>query len=142
MKKVEGVNSFSVRDYLVNLGFFGLVAEFIVFGYIVYILYRRGKRKALSRIQEQLMEVRKKLKENLHYDAAFRFTVPRQRYIYSLLTNVKDYIIVDDFYSKLGERDDYIRKNQDTEIDLAEQNKRTLELAEDALEKIDWSKYM
>jgi hypothetical protein len=63
-----------------------------------------------------------------------------------LINDIKDYIRVDDFYSKLIERDSYIRdkRNNTQDIDdivLMKLNKKCLDLAEDALEKIDWSKY-
>jgi len=177
MKKIEGENpSFISIIYNSWPVIFGYIAYFIVLAYIYTRINRWRKRKFFSKIQEQLMEVRTKLKERPYYDEAFDFTVPAQKltfyeqmwkaYTFNktyrwqnnnliwqtkpwikfkrsfLHTNVLGFVIVDDLYSRLGERDYYIRKNEDNEIDLVEQNKKILELAEDALEKTDWSKYV
>lgn len=59
-----------------------------------------------------------------------------------IITDIKDYIRIDDFYSTLAERDNYIRYNQLTDdILLVKRNKKCLELAVTVLKKIDWIKY-
>ena len=59
-----------------------------------------------------------------------------------IINEINDYIRVNDFYSKLVERDSYIKNNEVIDdFTLAELNRQCLELAEDALTKIDWNKY-
>jgi hypothetical protein len=63
-----------------------------------------------------------------------------------MISSVNDYTRVDDFYSKLVERNLYLMNviaNQPIDdIALLKLNKKCLELAEDVLEKIDWSRYI
>lgn len=54
-------------------------------------------------MQEQMMEVRKELKENPRYDKTFPFTLLNHRKVRKKV-EVKDYIPIDDFYSTLGKR--------------------------------------
>jgi len=67
------------------------------------------------------------------------------RYIkdkHKIFRETNGYIRIDDFYSKLVERDSYIKNSQViNDFTLAELNRQCLELAEDALLKIDCSKY-
>jgi hypothetical protein len=59
-----------------------------------------------------------------------------------IIRDINDYIHVDDFYSKLVERNSYIKNNQVIDdSELVELNRQCLELAENALEKVDWSRY-
>jgi hypothetical protein len=53
---------------------------------------------------------------------------------------INDYVRVDDFYLNLTERNSYINKGGIDNTELKKLNERCLELAQDALEKIDWSK--
>ena len=79
-----------------------------------------------------------------HYGAKFaNYIIPRiMRGDKRILTNeINDYLRVDDFYSKLAERNSYINKGVIDDIVLKKLNKECLDLAEAALEKIDWSKY-
>jgi hypothetical protein len=60
----------------------------------------------------------------------------------NLITEINDYIRVDGLYSKLVERNSYIRNNSViNNFTLAELNRQCLELAEDALTKVNWIKY-
>jgi hypothetical protein len=64
-----------------------------------------------------------------------------------LIKSVNDFIRLDDFYSKLAQRNSYIysciRNNHlIDDNDFLKLNKKCLELSEDALEKIDWSTYI
>jgi len=60
-----------------------------------------------------------------------------------LIHEINDYLRVEDFYLKLAERNSYIdNKKAIDDIALLKLNKKCLDLAEDALAKIDWSKYM
>jgi len=71
----------------------------------------------------------------------FGFKVSKRRAINA----VNDYIRIDDFYSELGIRDEYIRNTYEGMPDkiavLKKQNKKCLALVETALDGIDWSKY-
>lgn len=62
-----------------------------------------------------------------------------------VISDVKDYIRIDDFYSELGTRDEYIRNTYDGLPEqitvLKKQNKKCLALVETALDSLDWSKY-
>ena len=61
---------------------------------------------------------------------------------HEIIREPDDYIRIDDFYSKLVERDSYIKNNQVIDdFTLAELNRQCLELADNALEKVDWNKY-
>jgi len=60
----------------------------------------------------------------------------------NLIREINDYIRVDGFYSKLVERNSYIQNNSViNDFTLAELNRKCLELADDALTKVNWSKY-
>jgi hypothetical protein len=64
-----------------------------------------------------------------------------------IFNNMHDYVRIDDFYSKLTERQRYLiscikNKHLIDDIALLKLNKKCLELAEEALTKIDWSKYI
>jgi len=54
--------------------------------------------------------------------------------------HIQDYIILDDFYTELDERNQALSKNL-TQEKLEKSNKYLLELANDALQKINWEKY-
>jgi hypothetical protein len=65
---------------------------------------------------------------------------------YKKIISINDYICINDFYSKLAERNSYINscienKHLIDDTALLKINKKCLELAEDALTKIDWSIY-
>ncbi len=99
------------------------------------------------------MDVRKVLRERLSNRMIFSdeyWTRPRYKHRKHLsirekrgmINNINDYIRMDDFYSKLAERNSYIRNNQAiNDIEVVKLNKKCLELVEDALEKVDWSRY-
>jgi hypothetical protein len=55
-----------------------------------------------------------------------------------IIINVNDYVIIDDFYTNLKERNSYIDNNQGV---LVKQNEDCLRLAKKVLEEIDWNKY-
>jgi hypothetical protein len=64
-----------------------------------------------------------------------------------IISSINDYIRIDDFYSKLAERNSYIQNTMENNhlidnIALLKLNKKCLELAENVLEKIDWSVYI
>jgi hypothetical protein len=169
-RTIEGY-SVSLEDLLnENYAYFimGIIGYYIVVAYIWYLLRKRQKRMFLSKTQEQMMEVRKKLKENPLYHETFPFTLKqhipfykrnyyfkayrwqvknlmwqkKSSYKHKVVHEVKDYLCIDDFYSEVGERDEYIRINQPTDdIVLAKYNKKCLELAEATLNTIDWTKY-
>ena len=70
----------------------------------------------------------------------------RRRNARAIITSINDYMRIDDFYSKLAERNSYIenttRNNRLIDnIILFKLNKKCLDLAEEALTKIDWSTY-
>jgi hypothetical protein len=130
----------------------------IVFGYLVY---KRRKRRYLDIITQEMMDVRKGLKDSLSNEKIYRVSNngwPRRGVVIialwwwlkplykdkrRIINDIKDYICIDDFYSKLAERNSYINDNVGNidDIVLLKLNKKCLGLAEDALEKIDWSKY-
>jgi hypothetical protein len=58
-----------------------------------------------------------------------------------VINEMNDYVRIDDFYSNLAERSSYIIKGKIDNTKLMKLNEKCLELAEDALEIIDWSKY-
>jgi hypothetical protein len=143
-------------------GLFFTLAEAIVILYLPIWFRMRRKRRSHANITQDIMEVRKKLKANLSYADILlgrekewgrerKMLLPsitggsklRDR---DIITSINDYIVVDDFYSQVIERDSYIDSkfgnNQAIDdIALVTQNKTCLDLAEAALEKIDWSKY-
>ena len=70
-------------------------------------------------------------------------------YLYGIMdrrkvfSDINDYRRVDDFYSKLHERNSYVESHTSAidDIALRKLNKECLDLAEDALKNVDWSKY-
>ena len=58
-----------------------------------------------------------------------------------IISEMNDYLRIDDFYSKLAERNSYINSGSIDDSALKELNKQCLDTVEDALEKIDWHKY-
>lgn len=58
-----------------------------------------------------------------------------------IIYEINDYLRVDDFYSKLAERNSYIKSASIDDTALVKLNKECLDLAEYALKLIDWSKY-
>jgi hypothetical protein len=54
--------------------------------------------------------------------------------------HIQDYVILDDFYAELNVRNQALSKNM-SQDKLERSNKHLLELANDALQKIDWEKY-
>ena len=61
---------------------------------------------------------------------------------HKVIREINDYIRVDDFYTKLAKRNSEIKKNPTIEnFELKQLNWQCLDLAENALTKIDWSKY-
>lgn len=143
-----------------------IVAEVIVVAYIWIRLHKRRKKRFFVGITQEMMDVRKALRETFSNKKIFsdkywttkrlpsykywttRLLLPT--YASALLpitdkrrvvSDITDYMRIDDFYSKLAERNSSINNNQIDDIALVKLNKKCLELVEDALEKIDWSKY-
>ena len=58
-----------------------------------------------------------------------------------IISEMNDYLRIDDFYSKLAERNSYINSGSIDDSILKELNRQCLDMVEDALEKIDWHKY-
>jgi hypothetical protein len=64
-----------------------------------------------------------------------------------MVASINDYIRLDDFFSKLAQLNSYIdscfeNNHLIDNLALLKLNKKCLDLAEDALEKIDWSVYI
>ncbi len=129
-----------------------IVAEVIVVAYVGIRLHKRRKRRFFVGITQEMMDVRKALRETLSNKTfkshGSRLLLPTDTYALlpidkrRVVSDINDYMHIDDFYSKLAERNSYINNNQAIdELALVKLNKKCLELVEDALEKIDWSKY-
>ena len=138
-----------------------IVAEIIFTIYFsvwsVRWILRRRKRTFFEGIIYEIVDIRKELIETLSARKIFfdkywkelsgfkRYSVPIE-YKHRMIRNVNDYIRIDDFYSKLAERNSYINscienKHLIDDTALLKINKKCLELAEEVLEKIDWSRY-
>jgi hypothetical protein len=145
------------------------LAEFVVFAYLRHRKTIKSRKIFLQQITQEMMDVRKSLRHdqlssdttvtNLIwetgdltrlYDFSSSWNLFRSynrpfRYIkdkHKIFRETNGYIRIDDFYSKLVERDSYIKNSQViNDFTLAELNRQCLELAEDALLKIDCSKY-
>jgi hypothetical protein len=150
-----------LATYLPILPF--LIAEMIVISYISISRVRRGKRRFFSYLKQEMMDVRRGFKDNILNKHVFsdrwwqkspselkkyyksksdRVTYYAIRGNRNPIKDINDYIRIDDFYSKLRERNSYIDNSQPIDdIALLKLNKNCLDLAEGALEKIDWSKY-
>jgi hypothetical protein len=164
---------FNTKNVSTAGAFFFIVAEFIVVIYIPLAVKRRNRKRVVQQITKEMIEVRKSLRHNPldpntfesqdTFKSRWRWlprpmprpitdsgvdTIWKVRYSrtgdsHKIIKETNDYIRVDDFYSKLVERDSYIKNNNQVidDFTLAELNMQCLQLAEDALTKIDWSKY-
>jgi hypothetical protein len=108
---------------------------------------RKGLRKTLSnkKIFSDKYWTTDQLSGNKHWvdlsPSFYRIPITNKHRIISS-RSINDYIRIDDFYTKLDERNSYIENNQTIDdIALLKLNKKCLELAEEALMKIDWSIY-
>jgi hypothetical protein len=164
--------------------YFLYIIIYIIFAYAIVLIYfiirnrKKGEKKFLKLITQEMFNVRKLVKNDPLSQEPFcgiwkqaqnkSYMLPppvtKIKYLLGLITlswlrdyvrryaksvygvrknevisEINDYVRVDDFYSKLAERNDYIGAIDDTA--LKKLNKECLDLAEAALEKIDWSKY-
>ncbi|HEY7082590.1 MAG TPA: hypothetical protein VH500_23105 [Nitrososphaeraceae archaeon] len=153
---INGITSAFV--YLLGSGFLYLpLAESIVVIFIIYRVQIHKKRRFLDQIINQMMAVRKLFRHDPLYRIDFSSdplyqtltdttwkSGPRGIRMTSrkTISDTNDYLRIDDFYSKLVERNSCIKNNQVIDDSVLEKlNRQCLELAENALEKVDWSKY-
>ena len=133
----------------------GLVQYYIIFfttfGSIIYLYIRRRKtvRRFHSKVVNNIVEIRRALQED-----------PNNRNIFSEVWSempekkrqdnhhLGDYLLIDDFYSKLKGRNLYLSKGIDKEESdlsktntLSRLNEALLASAENVLDKVDWNKY-
>jgi hypothetical protein len=116
--------------------YFTFLAYTIVIMYLGFRWRKHRKRKFLKQMVQDMMMVRRSVKNDPFSQELFYNS--RTKHI---TLEINDYLRVDDFYLKVAERDSYINKGGIDNIELKELNERCLELARNALEKIDWSKY-
>jgi hypothetical protein len=164
-RKMGGKEGFF--DYLEGLLFvlspfiYFTVAESIVLLYLGYGMKRSRMRRFSQQVTEDLMQIRRSLRYNplarhivpvanacwqggINYSYFFALGPTFKRHLSNdeIINEIRDFVRIDDFYSKLVERNSYIRNNQViNDFELAELNRQCLELAEDALTKVNWSKY-
>jgi hypothetical protein len=148
---------FNVLYYIFYFGTI-VIAESVVFWYIIRQIFKRRMRRFANGSTQEMIVVRKELRESLSNSEIFSdeyWTTPaffgraRRRYLpppsveqkRRRISNINDYMRIDDFYSILAERNSYIQNQALDGAALVKLNKKCLELAENALEKIDWSKY-
>jgi hypothetical protein len=103
----------------------------------------------ISDVIENVMTIRRQLKTNIKNKTHFpnpwkgekgEFFTQKALQDYLKELEVQDYVILDDFYTKLDEREQKL-SNTISEQELRELNKHLLELADKALLSIDWKKY-
>ena len=151
-----------------SLGTYGFFAELIVIVYFFAWLRKHFRKRFFIELINEIIYVRKTLRINLSdkdlsSDHTWTFNIldtEHHRVMklidkifyapvwakHKLIKSVNDYTRIDDFYSKLAQRNSYIRScivnnYLIDDNDLLKLNKKCLELAEEVLEKIDWSRY-
>jgi hypothetical protein len=148
-------------DYLLT-GFFNYINLALVtilvipiglftIGYSVYFEYFRQRKERqrdfISGIIDNLTQIRRELTKNTKHQQPFLpfSNVWKKESYYSEHNYIKakeiqDYIVLDDFYVELDERNQSLSSNI-SDYKLETLNKHLLYLANNALEKIDWKKY-
>jgi hypothetical protein len=104
-----------------------------------------GRKKVtsfVSLIIEDITDIRRALRNNNTNTAVFpnawKLDERRKKYIQQKAT--LDYILLDDFYTKLDERNESLA-GDNVPQKLENLNKYLLQLADNALQKIDWEKF-
>ena len=78
-KSIEGERKYLLSIPPVWIIVIAYITYFIVGAYVNILLRKRRKRIFVSTIQEQMMEVRNKLKKNILYDEPFPFTLLKEK---------------------------------------------------------------
>jgi hypothetical protein len=133
------------------LAYFFLVFYSLLFVIIlVYFMRRKANKKFLTTATNNIMEVRRTLLKDHTYkdklsDAWSNVPVSARRRI---IKDMANYLLIDDFYSQLEGRNQYLEKNMDKEKSdlsranaLSKHNEAVLAAAENALNKVNWNKY-
>ena len=143
-----------IRWFDVNVA--PLAGFFIVFYAILFViiyLYTRRRnafKRFLSAVTNNIMEVRRDLLKDHTYkvklsDVWSNMPINKRRHV---IKDINDYLLIDDFYSQLERRNQFVEKNVDKkESDLSRANtlsklnESLLAAAENALNKVNWNKY-
>ena len=104
----------------------------VIFAYVIYFVWIQKKTRFISRLINELLEVRRKLLSNSMTKESLTIHWPKVGL--RKIGNVKDYIIVDDLFTKLTER------NKNINTDVHEFNQECLDSVNKALD-IKWDKY-
>jgi hypothetical protein len=119
------------------------VLVWVALGIWYFYFFRTIKRKRLvQRLLGELIRWRGSIKSNpLTRDYLPKFYIGQMISSFNrkYITGVTDYILVDDLYSKLIEREGKISNSTDNE--LKKINQQLLTLVQNALWQIDWKKY-
>jgi hypothetical protein len=116
-----------------------------------YIRRRKASKKFITGLTDNIMEVRRTLRDD-HTNrvklpdawSESNMSVSRR---HRAIKEVTDYLLLDDFYSTLGRRNNYLKDLDKERSDLArantlsKHNEAVLAAAENALNKVDWNKY-
>jgi len=151
-----------IPDIYITGAYFYLAQSIVIIYLFYYFFIRRrkqSKEKFLERIKQEMMSFRRSVRNDPlsrkpFYDSWTEDTISTEtftdaeyrRYLKMLkrkskiISEMNDYLRVDDFYSKLAERNSYINSGNDDSV-LKDLNKQCLDMVEDALEKVDWHKY-
>lgn len=127
------------------------VIFFATFGVEIYVYIRRRKtfKRFLTRVVKNILEIRGALNDDLTskniFSEVWSEMPEKKRQDHH---DIGDYLIIDDFYSKLKKRNSYLSTDIDKEETnlsrantLSRLNEALLKAAEIALNKIDWNKY-
>ena len=143
-------------------GVFGSISLIIVYVliavfFLIFFIHRvrRGRVKTfISKLLENITEIRRALRSNNNNKEVFRNdwkldesqkqdiqqNKSQKRYTqYIQQRATLDYILLDDFYTKLDERNQSLKNIIPQKLENLNEN--LLQLADNALQKIDWEKY-
>jgi hypothetical protein len=136
-----GFRPTSISSLYLGAVFFYL-AQSIVIVYLFYYFFTRMRKqirkKILKQIVQEMMGIRRLIKNDPLSRKPFHDTRTDNSHT---AFDIDDYLRVDDFYSKLAERNSYINSGNTDDIALKKLNNECLDLAEVGLKIIDWGKY-
>jgi|SRR5829696_64930 len=145
-------------DILTQLAFLDTIAGASVLIYIIPFTHkiltkeeRKKRARFISNILNEIITIRNNLEENIirHDNLSFKIwsSTPYNEKL-TLIDNKSDYVILDNFYSKIIARNSAIDKTINKTIEITHRNEvikryneKCLKLAYDTLKTVNWGKY-